>query len=323
MFVSAREQASPPDGDFAHRALIYDSVEGFVDVALPFVREGIEAGEPMLVRIRRDNVGALTKALGDDVRAADIASAEDFYETPARTRGKVLDWVRRNDGHGRRVRVLGEPPWPLGFEAGVREWERHEAVVNVVFWSFDACFGCLYDRRSLPPDVVDSAAATHPAVTRPDGTSESSAYSRPEMFCERLNAQTPTRTGHPAIQMPFDLGNLDAVRALVENEGAASGLRGNRLLDHTIAVDEVATNAVQHGASPARLKLWREPGEIVWEVSDTGAGIRDPLAGQIAPDPAALQGRGLWMARMISDALEFRTDQDGTVVALHFTLPAN
>ena len=58
----------------------------------------------------------------------------------------------------------------------------------------------------------------------------------------------------------------------------------------------------------------------MWEISDTGPGIRDPLAGQMAPDPAALRGRGLWMARLICDALEFRTDRDGTVVALHFTL---
>jgi anti-sigma regulatory factor (Ser/Thr protein kinase) len=321
--VSTEEQASPRDGEFSHQALIYESAEGLADVALPFVREGLDAGEPVLVRIRRDNARSLTQGLRDDAREVDIAAAEDFYETPARTRAKLLDWVDRNDGGGQRVRVLGEPPWPLRSEAGVREWERYEAVVNVVFWCFDACFGCLYDQQSLPPEVVDSAAATHPVLTHPDGSGESSAYSRPELFCERLNAQTPTRTGHPAIQMPFDLGNLDAVRSLVESEGAAVGLRGDRLVDHTIAVDEVATNAIQHGASPARLKLWREPAEIVWEVSDTGAGIRDPLAGQIAPGPTALRGRGLWMARMICDALEFRTDQDGTVVALHFTLPAD
>lgn len=323
MLVSAKEQASPRDGEFSHNALIYDSAEGFADVALPFVRDGIEAGEPTLVRIRRDNARTLTEALGGDARQADIAPAEEFYETPARTRDKLLDWIDRNDGQGKRVRVLGEPPWPVGSEAAMREWERYEAVANVVFWSFDASLGCLYDERLLPSDVIDSAAATHPVLTDPEGSGESSAYSRPELFCERLNAQTPTRTGHPLIQMPFDLDNLDAVRSLVESEGAAVGLRGSKLMDHMIAVDEVATNAIQHGASPARLKLWREPGEIVWEVSDTGAGIRDPLAGQIAPDPSALRGRGLWMARMICDALEFRTDQDGTVVALHFTLHAD
>ena len=323
MLVSAKEHASPRDGDFHHQALVYGSEEGFLEVAKPFVDEGIEAGEPVLVRIRRDNIPGLTEALGDAAAEADIGSAEAFYETPARTRGKVLRWVGEHDGGGQRVRVLAEPPWPLGSEAAIREWERHEAVVNVAFWCFDACIGCLYDERSMPPEVLDSAAATHPVITRPDGSGESRAYARPEMFCEKLNARTPMRTGHPAMQMPFDVDNLDAVRKLVASEGAAAGLEGDRLVDHTLAVDEIATNAIQHGASPARLKLWREPGEIVWEVSDTGPGIRDPLAGQIAPDPSALRGRGLWMARMICDAVEFRSDRDGTVVALHFTLPAN
>jgi anti-sigma regulatory factor (Ser/Thr protein kinase) len=320
MLASAKEHASLRDGDFFHQALIYDSEQAFLEVAEPFVRDGLRADENVMVRVRRDKVEALTEALGEDAGAVDLEPADDYYETPTRTREKVLRWVAEHDGNGRRVRVMGEPPWPLDSDAATREWERYEAVINVVFWGWEATFACLYDASSLPAEILECAKATHPLITGPEGTDESSAYSRPETICERLNARTPMRTGHPAMQMPFDLGNLDAVRSLVKDEGAAAGLEGDRLVDHTIAVDEVATNAIQHGASPARLKLWRDPGELVWEISDTGPGIRDPLAGQMAPDPAALRGRGLWMARMICDALEFRTDRDGTVVALHFTL---
>ena len=320
MLVPAKERAPERNGDFFHQALIYEGPEGFLEAAEPFVREGIEEGEPILVRVRADNAEKLRESLGADSDMADIDSADGFYETPTRTRHKLLDWATANVDHGERARVLGEPPWPLDFEAGVREWERQEAVINVVFQGVPLTFACAYDAGSLPEGIVGSAEATHPLIMRPAKRDRSPAYSRPEFFCEQLNAQTPVRSGAPTVQMPFDVDNLDAVRTLVSDEGAAAGLGGERLMDHTLAVDEVATNAILHGASPARLKLWRMPAEVVWEVSDTGPGIRDPLAGQIAPDPAALRGRGLWMARMICDALEFRTDTDGTVV-LHFALP--
>jgi anti-sigma regulatory factor (Ser/Thr protein kinase) len=322
MLVRAKPHPTPGTGDFFHHALIYDSVDNFVDAALPFVRAGIEADEPVLARVKSENAEALTEALGGEADKADVASAEDFYDTPSRTRAKFLAWVSERP-RDVRMRILGEPPWPLESDAGIREWARHESVINVAFWNMPVSFACPYNERELPDEIIDCAESTHPLILRSGGSSDSSVYARPELFVEKLNAQTPVRGGRPAMQMPFDLGNLDAVRSLVESEGAAAGLEGDRLLDHTLAVDEVATNAILHGASPARLKLWREPGEMIWEISDTGPGIRDPLAGQLAPDPVALGGRGLWMARMISDALEFRSDGDGTVVALHFALPAN
>jgi anti-sigma regulatory factor (Ser/Thr protein kinase) len=322
MLVHSTSQDAPTTTGFLHQALIYDSVEDFVEAALPFVRAGIEDGEPVLARVKRDNAEALTAALGDAAEEADVAPAEDFYETPSRTRAKFLDWVDEHGGDA-RVRVLSEPPWPLDSEAGIREWERHESVVNLAFSGRPVSFACPYDARSLPGEIVDSAESTHPSILRSAGTSDSSAYTNPEDFCDKLNAQAPVRSGLPTLQMPFDRGDLRAVRELVEEEGSAAGLGGTDLFDMTLAVDEVATNAILHGSSTARLKLWREPGRLVWEVSDTGPGIRDPLAGQIAPDPMALGGRGLWMARMICDSLEFRSDGSGTVVALYVSLPAD
>jgi anti-sigma regulatory factor (Ser/Thr protein kinase) len=322
MQVQATPQGTPRKGEFLHQALIYDSAEDFVDAALPFVRAGLEAGEPILARVRRDNADALVSSLGEDAVRADIAPAEGFYETPSRTRAKFLEWANRH-GPENRVRVLGEPPWPLDSEAEIREWARHESVINLAFSDRPVSFACPYDEGSLPEEIIHTAESTHPSILRSGGSSDSSSYAPPEVFCGELNAEAPVRAGQPAMQMPFDRGDLPAVRELVEQEAAAAGLRGVRLADVTLAVDEVATNAILHGSTTALLKLWREPGRLIWEVSDTGPGIRDPLAGQIAADPSALGGRGLWMARLICDALEFRGDGSGAVVALHVTLPGN
>jgi anti-sigma regulatory factor (Ser/Thr protein kinase) len=322
MLVQAKPQGTPGKKDFLHQALIYDSVDEFVAAAVPFVRAGIDAGEPVLVRVKRVNAEALDRALGEDSGRADIAPADGFYDNPSRTRARVRQWAGARVGAS-RARMLGEPPWPLDHEAGIREWARHEAVVNIAFEGWPVTFTCPYDASELPDEIIAAAEATHPSILRSGGAGDSPSYAPPEEFCEELNARTPVRSGHPTLQMPFDIENLSALRTLVSDEGAAAGLWGDRLLDQTLAVDEVATNAILHGSSPARLKLWREEDELIWEVSDTGPGIADPLAGQIAPDPSALDGRGLWMARMICDALEFRCDTDGTVVSLHFSLDPN
>jgi anti-sigma regulatory factor (Ser/Thr protein kinase) len=60
---------------------------------------------------------------------------------------------------------------------------------------------------------------------------------------------------------------------------------------------------------------------MVCEVSDTGAGLRDPLAGHLPAGRSTARGRGLWLARQLCDLLEVHSDPAGTTVRLHRTLP--
>ena len=69
---------------------------------------------------------------------------------------------------------------------------------------------------------------------------------------------------------------------------------------------EIATNAVVHGRTPATLRIWHADGEVIVEVSDEGDGIRDVLAGQLMPSPSRPGGRGLWLSRLLCDAVEVR-----------------
>ena len=54
------------------------------------------------------------------------------------------------------------------------------------------------------------------------------------------------------------------------------------------------------------MRIWHQDGEIVFEVSDAGEGIQDALAGQLAPPRPASGGRGLWLTRLLCDAVEIR-----------------
>ena len=99
-----------------------------------------------------------------------------------------------------------------------------------------------------------------------------------------------------------------------------AGLDRERLIGLVVAVNEVATNALVHGAHPARMRIWQDATELVCEVSDTGDGVGDPLAGQLQPGTAATGGFGLWITRMTADATEIASGPQGTTVSIHTSL---
>lgn len=301
---------------FVHQALIYGSEQEFVDAALPFVRAGIENEEPTLVAVQAANVEALRDALGAEATLIDLRTVEEWYENATRTRMKFASWVEQRTASAARVRLIGEPPWPLSSEAGIRDWARHESVINVAFEGVPLTFACPYDTRVLPPDVIDHAGCTHPEILRADGVSASTSYAEPAEFCRRLNSNGDAPALEPTAQLDFDRGELPLVRRLVEREAADMGLARERAHDIVVAVNEIATNAVTHGSAAARLRIWRLPGELLCEVADTGPGIGDPLAGQLKPDLESPGGWGLWMARMMSDAVDISAGPSGTAISI-------
>jgi anti-sigma regulatory factor (Ser/Thr protein kinase) len=305
---------------FVHQALIYDSEQGFMDVALPFVEEGIASDEPTLVAAHSTNVENLREALGPDMPAT-LLSVEQWYETSARTRDKFASWAgkRVNGEDGGRVRLIGEPPWAIGHDAQIRDWARHESVVNVAFADMPVSFICPYDARALPDDVIEHAHSTHPEIVAADGPTESGGYEDPEAFCRRLNSEVKVPSDAPSAELSFGLEDLAAIRRMVEVAAAEAGL-ASRAEEMVLAVNEIATNAVIHGTPPATLRIWSEEGELLCEVADAGAGIDDVLVGQLKPSPRGPNGRGIWLTRQLCDAVEIRNGS-GCTVALHATLP--
>ena len=62
-------------------------IESSSDVALPFVEEALAAGEPTLVAVQDGNFETC-RALGGTPAGVTLLSAEECYETSARTRDK-------------------------------------------------------------------------------------------------------------------------------------------------------------------------------------------------------------------------------------------
>jgi anti-sigma regulatory factor (Ser/Thr protein kinase) len=121
--------------------------------------------------------------------------------------------------------------------------------------------------------------------------------------------------------MPFDYtSNLWQVRALAEERARMAGLPDGRVVDFVIAVSEVAANTVLHASSPGSVEIWQHGDEIICEIRDAGV-IADPLAGQRVPAPGTGGGWGLWLVYQVCDHVELHSDENGTVIRLHMSLP--
>ncbi|WBB66599.1 ATP-binding protein [Micromonospora sp. WMMD812] len=119
------------------------------------------------------------------------------------------------------------------------------------------------------------------------------------------------------ITEAFDQAQVTELRHSVTSCAHAAGLRGQRLDDFVLAVNELITNAVRHGGGRGSLRLWRRDERLVCEVADHGHGISaQRLGDRSRPEPDTAGGWGLWLARQLSDSMEVASGEAGTVVRI-------
>jgi anti-sigma regulatory factor (Ser/Thr protein kinase) len=218
------------------------------------------------------------------------------------------------------VRVVAEqPPWARS-AAGTRAYMRYEAASNVAYRRYAASVLCPYDALRLPASTIEDALRTHPEVLEAGGPRPSGAFVDPREFIRerrRLEAAPPGAPVHELGQP----GDVAIARRRAGEYAQAAGLPRMRIEDLTLAVSEVATNALIHGHAPRRMWIYIREDALVCHFYDSGPGPPDPLIGYLPPD-AAHEGRGLWLAHRFCDIVEVAADASGTHVYLRMSLPA-
>lgn len=302
------------NGPMVHASLAYNGVEEFVSEVTTFLEEGFRHGEPALVFAPRANLGSLRDALGE-VSEVTLLDAAEVARNPARIIPAALHFSSSRLGN--RVRIVGEGIWPSRSPAEVREFVRHEALVNVFFAEVAASILCPYD-AGLDGSLHEHARRTHPHAIDGGTHRHCPAYVDPSVTLSTTNwFDAP-----PALAetMHFEVGDLGSVRHTVHTHAGAAGVTRERSADVVLAASEAAANTLRHTTHGGKLRTWTDGGAFICEVTDRGH-IKDAhLTGRLAPPTDAPGGRGLWLMNQLCDLVELRSDASGTIIRLHINI---
>ena len=295
---------------FHHEAVLYRGLDDLVGTAVPFVREGLDLGEPVMVALPPDRVRAVAEVLGPDADDVLFVNMLEIGGNPARI---IPEWRSFVDqAHGRPVRGIGEPVWAGRRDVEIDECVLHESLLNVAFDDGPAWkLMCPYDVDALPAHAVDEALRTHPVVGGGTG-SRGIDYLGREHAVTAFTGRLPAPPAD-ADTLPFGYGDLAGVRDVVRRLSRQAGVAAGVTEDVALAAHELATNSIKHGGGRGVLTAWRQPGAFVVEVRDSGT-IDDPLVGRELTGPYSEDGRGVWMANQLCDLVQVRSTATGTVV---------
>lgn len=304
------------EDSFRHEALFYSGEDGFLRGTLPYVREGLAAGEPVLVAVVEQRARLLRDALGEDAPRVRFLELDAIARNPARAIPAWREVLLEHAGHPRGVRAVGEPAWAGRSVAALDECARHESLLNVAFSCGPAWrLLCPYDLAALDAATIDAARTTHPALMHEGVSRRNGAYLPLDIAPGPFNGSLPAPPADHE-QLLFTRMGLSAVRNLVAARAEAGGLSVVTGEELVLAINELATNSVQYGGGGGTLRIWSEPGAFVCEVRDRGF-IRDPLVGRLAPPVDQHGGRGLWLVNQLCDLVQIRSAPSGTVVRVH------
>ena len=329
---------------FHHEALLYAGDGQFVAGAAAFIREGLNAGEPVMVMVVEPRARLLRTELGAAADAVQFLDLAQVGRNPARIIPAWQAWVDRNRQVGGPLRGVGEPLWAGHTAAEIREWQLHVALLSVAFGAgdgagadasvdADAIIGAdpgaawrllsAYDTSVLGGDVISHVTRSHPTLLDQTGARRPSPdYRHSKVVVDALLADPlPEPTTKP-YETQFDRRDLAWLRQVVSDRAERAGLAPAQAKDLVLAMNELVCNSIQHGGGDGVLRLWEETSALYGEVHNPGM-IHDPLVGRTQPPASAQGGAGLWIVNQVCDLVQIRSSAgDGVTVRVRMALPA-
>jgi anti-sigma regulatory factor (Ser/Thr protein kinase) len=302
---------------YRHEALLWRGLEDFLAGTVPFIEEGLAAGEPVMAAVVPERLAALEDALGAHAARVRFVDMTQLGQNPARILPAWQRFAREHAVDGQAVRGIGEPIWSGRRPAEVVECQLHEALLNVAvepdvpLWLL-----CPYDVQRLPAEVVTEAHRSHEVIVEVEHHRHSALYGGAHNAARMFQADLPLVDVAVSHRVFAAADELRAVRKDVTAHALGAGLSAAAAADVALAVHEVAINSLTHGGGRGELRIWREDDALICEVHDDGR-IADPMVGRRAPSWGEESGRGLWMANQLCDLVQVRSGQGGTTVRIH------
>ncbi len=308
--------ASVPGG---HAAAVVASDSELLATALPFLEAGLRAGDLVTLACPGESTALICEALGEQATRVESEPRMTLLGSRAPDALTVVGrFLERASGSGSgRLRVLADIDF--GREpADWREGQRFEAVFNRLMGDAPVVVICLYDERRLSPQVVESAAATHPLLVRGTRWDASTGYQDPAAYVPALPLpREPVEDGDPVFAID-DAPSLPRLRQLLGAVLAARVPDREQREDLHLAVAEIAANAFRHGTPPIAARVWSDGERVICTISDRGTSWCDPFSGYLPAHGFDLShgGMGLWLARKLWDHVDVLPTADGLTVRL-------
>jgi anti-sigma regulatory factor (Ser/Thr protein kinase) len=120
------------------------------------------------------------------------------------------------------------------------------------------------------------------------------------------------------ITVPAQPCYLRQLRDLVRSFGLDCRAPEGRVVDMVLAANEACANVMQHaygkGRGPLHLRGWRERDGLVFEISDNGTPVAEPVPGRVG-------GLGIPLIRELSEEVDIEGPGEyGTRLAIRFNL---
>ena len=311
-------RGEPAIGRYTHDALFFDSPGQLTDVAVPFLLEGLAAGEAAVVATSTGTANLLRQAVDGDPRVH-VIERGDVYR--ARTPTAITTFRRLAEQHAadgvKRVRVVGEVDFGPT-ERDWLEWQRYESVINDALAEWPLWGLCVFDTQRLPAPLIESALRTHSTLVTDGDRAPNPEFADPADYLRSLPVPgEPLEDTAPRLAAP-DVSDFIGLRHAVAAELDRVPAPRDAVEDFLLAVDEMTSNAMRHGGPPVSLRLWVADDRIVCTISDHGPGWDDPFAGYGPAHGEDLSrgGMGLWLARQLCDHVDISSDGAGARVRL-------
>jgi hypothetical protein len=299
---------------YRHEAFLWDGRAEFLDGLLPFIEDGVDAGEAVLVAATPEHQKWLSDGLGSRTPDVHFVDITELGRNPARIIPACQRFLQDWSGYGRPARAVGETVWHGRRPEEVLETQLHEALMNVAidpelpFWAL-----CPYDAGSVDADVLVDVSRSHPALATSTSYQGSRSYRGHDHAQSMFAGELPPMDG-PVTAVDVTRASLGAAVETVTLQAAFSDLGSTQVVTLTHAIRRLAGESLARGARQATVRMWDRPDVLVCEVSDATV-ISDLLVGRRLPQSSGEDA--VWLANQVCDLVQVRSNESGTTIRLH------
>ncbi len=300
---------------YRHEAFLWRGRADFVHELVPFIHDGIDAGEAVMVAVIPEHAEWLRNDLGPQAAKVHFVDMIHLGRNPARI---IPAWQKFLDvwsGYGLPVRGIGEPIWAGRRPEEILECQLHEALLNLaVDPKLPLWLVCPYDAEHLDSEVISEAGRSHPVLAAAASYQGSPSYRGRAHAQEMFTAELPAVNGKPEETVVTGPLNLEAAADYVTLQAASADLWSDKIVALTDAVRGLTAHSLHQGAEQVRVRLWNAPGVLICDLTDNTV-IHDLLIGR-HPTPSPGQD-ALRFANQMCDLVQTRSNKDGTTIRLH------